>query len=75
MVPSWSPGFELLPDPAPHRSEAILDTITFSAFEGSRSTSLSATAAVNTFATCGAPTEIGIEPTLHHGATSTPSPS
>ena len=53
-----SPGFELLPELAPRPSEVIFDKITFSAFD----------CGVNAFAICGVATEIGIEPTVRHGA-------
>ena len=63
-----SPGFELLPGLAPRPSEAILDKITFSAFEGTPLDIALRDCGVNAFAICGVATEIGIEPTVRHGA-------
>jgi biuret amidohydrolase len=63
-----SPGFELLPELAPRPSEAIFDKITFSAFEGTPLDIALRDCGVNAFAICGVATEIGIEPTVRHGA-------
>ena len=63
-----TPGFELLPDLAPRRSEAIFDKITFSAFEGTPLDIALRDCGINAFAICGVATEIGIEPTVRHGA-------
>jgi nicotinamidase-related amidase len=63
-----APGFELLPELAPRSSEAIFDKITFSAFEGTPLDIALRDCAVNAFAICGIATEIGIEPTVRHGA-------
>jgi biuret amidohydrolase len=63
-----SPGFELLPELAPRSSEAIFDKITFSAFEGTPLDIALRDCGVNTFAICGVAIEIGIEPTVRHGA-------
>jgi len=63
-----SPNFELLPELAPRPSEAILDKITFSAFEGTPLDIALRDCGVNAFAICGAATEIGIEPTVRHAA-------
>jgi nicotinamidase-related amidase len=63
-----SPGFELVPELAPRASEAILDKITFSAFEGTPLDIALRDCGVNAFAICGVATEIGIEPTVRHGA-------
>jgi nicotinamidase-related amidase len=62
-----SPGFELLPELAPRPSEAIVDKITFSAFEGTPVDIALRDCGVNAFAICGVATEIGIEPTVRHG--------
>jgi nicotinamidase-related amidase len=63
-----SPGFELLPDLDPRPSEAVLDKITFSAFEGTPLNLVLRDCGVIAFAICGVATEIGIEPTVRHGA-------
>ena len=63
-----SPGFELLPELAPRPSEVIFDKITFSAFEGTPLDIALRDCGVNAFAICGVATEIGIEPTVRHGA-------
>jgi nicotinamidase-related amidase len=63
-----APGFELLPELAPRPSEAIFDKITFSAFEGTPLDIALRDCGINAFAICGVATEIGIEPTVRHGA-------
>jgi biuret amidohydrolase len=63
-----APGFELLPELAPRQSEAIFDKITFSAFEGTPLDIALRDCGINAFAICGVATEIGIEPTVRHGA-------
>jgi biuret amidohydrolase len=63
-----APGFELLPELAPRTSEAIFDKITFSAFEGTPLDIALRDCGINAFAICGVATEIGIEPTVRHGA-------
>jgi nicotinamidase-related amidase len=62
-----APGFELLPDLAPRRTEAIFDKITFSAFEGTPLNIALRDCGITGFAICGVATEIGIEPTVRHG--------
>ena len=63
-----SPGFELLPELDRRPSEAILDKITFSAFEGTPLNIVLRDCGITAFAICGVATEIGIEPTVRHGA-------
>jgi nicotinamidase-related amidase len=63
-----APGFELLPALEPRASEAIFDKITFSAFEGTPLDIALRDCGVNAFAICGVAIEIGIEPTVRHGA-------
>ena len=63
-----APGFQLVPEIAPLSSEAIFDKITFSAFEGTPLDIALRDCGVNTFAVVGVATEIGIEPTVRHGA-------
>jgi len=61
-----SPGFELSPQLAPLPSEAILDKITMSAFEGTPLDIALRDCAVTTVVIVGVATEIGIEPTVRH---------
>jgi nicotinamidase-related amidase len=63
-----TPGFELLPELAPRSSEAIFDKITFSAFEGTPLDIALRDCGITAFAICGVAMEIGIEPTVRHGA-------
>ena len=63
-----SPGFQIVPELAPRASEAVIDKITFSAFEGTPLAIILRDCGLNAFAICGIATEIGIEPTVSHGA-------
>jgi nicotinamidase-related amidase len=63
-----SPGFELIPELTPRSSEAVLDKITMSAFEGTPLEIVLRDCGVTAFAIVGVATEIGIEPTVRHGA-------
>jgi nicotinamidase-related amidase len=63
-----SPGFELVPEMAPLESEAVLDKITMSAFEGTPLDIILRDCGLSAFAIVGVATEIGIEPTVRHGA-------
>jgi nicotinamidase-related amidase len=63
-----SPGFELVPEMAPQPTEAVLDKITMSAFEGTPLDIVLRDCALSAFAIVGVATEIGIEPTVRHGA-------
>lgn len=63
-----SPGFEIVPELAPRSSEAVLDKITFSAFEGTPLAMILRDCGLTAFAICGIATEIGIDPTVRHGA-------
>jgi biuret amidohydrolase len=63
-----SPGFQLVPELAPRPSEAIFDKITMSAFEGTPLDIALRDCGVNAFVIVGVATEIGIEPTVRHGA-------
>ena len=62
------PGFGLVPEMAPRPSEAIFDKITMSAFEGTPLDIALRDCGVDAFAIVGVATEIGIEPTVRHGA-------
>lgn len=63
-----SPGFQLVREMAPLASEAIFDKITMSAFEGTPLDIALRDCGINAFAIVGVATEIGIEPTVRHGA-------
>jgi nicotinamidase-related amidase len=63
-----SPGFQLVPELAPRPSEAVFDKITMSAFEGTPLDIALRDCGINAFAIVGVATEIGIEPTVRHGA-------
>jgi nicotinamidase-related amidase len=63
-----SPGFQLVPEMAPQLSEAVFDKITMSAFEGTPLNIALRDCGVNAFAIVGVATEIGIEPSVRHGA-------
>jgi biuret amidohydrolase len=63
-----SPGFQLLPEVAPLPSEAVFDKITMSAFEGTPLDITLRDCGINAFLIVGVATEVGIEPTVRHGA-------
>jgi nicotinamidase-related amidase len=63
-----SPGFELLPELAPRDSEAIFDRLSMSAFEGTPLEFALRDCQITAFAVVGVATEVGIEPTVRHGA-------
>ncbi len=63
-----SPGFELAPDLAVRKDEAIFDKISMSAFEGTPLAMALRDCGINSFMICGIATEIGIDPTVRHGA-------
>lgn len=63
-----SPGFEIVPELAPREDEAVLDKIAFSAFEGTPLAMILRDCGLTAFAVVGIATEIGIDPTVRHGA-------
>ena len=63
-----SPGFHLIPEVKPLPSEAVFDKITMSAFEGTPLHIALRDCGVDAFAVVGIAMEIGIEPTVRHGA-------
>ncbi|NOK60885.1 MAG: isochorismatase family protein [Chloroflexi bacterium AL-W] len=63
-----SPGFQLVPELAPLTSEVVFDKITMSAFEGTPLDIALRDCGINSFIIVGVATEIGIEPTIRHGA-------
>jgi biuret amidohydrolase len=63
-----SPGFQILPEVAPLPTEAVFDKITMSAFEGTPLDIALRDCGINAFLIAGVAMEIGIEPTVRHGA-------
>jgi nicotinamidase-related amidase len=63
-----SPGFHLIPEMTPLPSEAVFDKITMSAFEGTPLDIALRDCGIVAFAIVGVAMEIGIEPTVRHGA-------
>lgn len=63
-----SPGFQLASELAVRDDEAIFDKIAMSAFEGTPLAMALRDCDLNAFIICGIATEIGIDPTVRHGA-------
>ena len=63
-----SPGFDLIPELAPRATETISDKITMSAFEGTPLDIVPRDCGVDAFAIVDVAMEVGIEPTVRHGA-------
>jgi nicotinamidase-related amidase len=63
-----SPAFQLVPELAPRESEAVFDKLSMSAFEGTPLEFALRDAQLTAFAIIGVATEVGIEPTVRHGA-------
>jgi nicotinamidase-related amidase len=63
-----SPGFQLVPELAPRDSEAIFDKLSMSAFEGTPLEFALRDAQITAFAIVGVAIEVGMEPTVRHGA-------
>jgi len=63
-----SAAFQLVPEVAPLASEAVFDKIAMSAFEGTPLDIALRDCGVTTFLIAGVAMEIGIEPTVRHGA-------
>ena len=63
-----SPGFEIVPEMAPRESEAIFDKLSMSAFEGTPLGFSLRDLQITAFAIVGVAMEVGIEPTVRHGA-------
>jgi nicotinamidase-related amidase len=68
LIPYGSPGFELVPELEPRPSEAVLDKITMSAFEGTPLDIVLRDCGVTAYLIVGVATEVGIEPTVRHSA-------
>jgi nicotinamidase-related amidase len=63
-----SPGFGIVPELVPRESEAVFDKLSISAFEGTPLEFALRDAQVTAFAIAGVAMEVGIEPTVRHGA-------
>ncbi len=63
-----APQTQIVPELAPLENEAVFDKIAMSAFSGTFLNTALRDLGVNSFAICGIATEIGIEPTVRHGA-------
>ena len=63
-----APGFHLIPEMNPTPSEAIFDKISMSAFEGTPLNMALRDCGIVAFVIVGIALEIGIEPTVRHGA-------
>jgi biuret amidohydrolase len=63
-----SDGFQLVPELNPLPNEVVFDKITMSAFEGTPLDIALRDCGINSFIIVGVATEIGIEPTVRHGA-------
>lgn len=68
LIPHGAPGFELAPELEPRASEAVMDKITMSAFEGTPLDIVLRDCGVCTYLIVGVALEVGIEPTVRHSA-------
>ncbi len=66
--PPDAPHTGIVPELAPLPDEAVSDKIAMSAFEGTFLNTAMRDLGLQAFAICGIATEIGIEPTVRHGA-------
>jgi nicotinamidase-related amidase len=63
-----SPGFQITAELTPHPTEGVFDKLTMSAFEGTWLDFALRDCGINAFIVVGVATEVGIEPTVRHGA-------
>jgi len=68
LIPHGAPGFELTPELEPRASEAVIDKITMSAFEGTPLDIVLRDCGVGAYLIVGVALEVGIEPTVRHSA-------
>src|SRR5262249_18959693 len=61
-------GFQIIPELSPLPTEGVFDKLTMSAFEGTWLDFALRDCGINAFIIVGVATEIGIEPTIRHGA-------
>jgi biuret amidohydrolase len=62
------PSFQIIPELAPRPTEGVFDKLTMSAFEGTWLDFALRDCGITGFIIVGVATEIGIEPTIRHGA-------
>src|SRR2546430_6563115 len=63
-----APGFQITPELLPRPTEGVFDKLTMSAFEGTWLDFALRDCGISAFIIVGVATEIGIEPTIRHGA-------
>jgi biuret amidohydrolase len=68
VIPHGVPGFELVAELEPRPSEAVIDKITMSAFEGTPLDIVLRDCAIRAYMIVGVALEVGIEPTVRHSA-------
>ncbi len=68
LIPYGTPGFELVAELEPRPSEALIDKITMSAFEGTPLDIVLRDCGVRAYLIAGVALEVGIEPTVRHSA-------
>ena len=68
LIAHGSPGFQLTPELQPRLSEAVIDKITMSAFEGTPLDIVLRDCGVRAYLIAGVALEVGIEPTVRHSA-------
>jgi nicotinamidase-related amidase len=68
IIDRSSPGFAMPPELEPQASEAVIDKITMSAFEGTPLDIVLRDCGVRTYLIVGVALEVGIEPTVRHSA-------
>jgi biuret amidohydrolase len=68
LIPYGSAGFQLTDGLDPRASEAVIDKITMSAFEGNPLDIVLRDCGVRTYLIAGVALEVGIEPTVRHSA-------
>jgi nicotinamidase-related amidase len=66
--PPEAPHTQIVPELAPLSSEVVFNKIMMSAFEGTLLNTALRDLGIVSFAVCGIATEVGIEPTVRHGA-------
>jgi nicotinamidase-related amidase len=68
MIAQGSPAWEIVPKLKPRQDEVVLDKITMSAFESTFLNLALRDAKLESFLIAGIALEVGIEPTVRHGA-------
>lgn len=68
MIPHGSDAWQIVPELAPREDEVIIDKITMSAFESTFLNLALRDAHLDSFIIAGIALEVGIEPTVRHGA-------